>query len=68
MSNGYQLLTRELAMRLWHWILGLFRGRTTEPTAADLDAQRRAHLDARAADAARTADARLPPHNTTLPY
>lgn len=55
-------------MRLWHWILGLFRGRTTEPTAADLDAQRRAHLDARAADAARTADARLPPHNSTLPY
>lgn len=58
-------------MRLWHWIVAIFRGRTDAPAVgdiADFDAQRRAHLDERAAQATRVADARLPPHNSTLPY
>ena len=50
-------------MRLWFWILGIFRGRAAETVIDDAHARRKAHLDARAANAMRVADARLPPYS-----
>ena len=53
-------------MALWHWLLRLFRNRAGGPAASDdrrADPQEhRRRVDASAAGAARTADARLPPH------
>ena len=53
-------------MALWQWIVGLFRKKSTNPRPGedcyfDPSARQRL-LDDKAADAARTADARLPPH------
>ena len=53
-------------MALWHWIVGLIRKKSVDPTVNDeryFDPRARQRvIDQTAVDAARTADARLPPH------
>jgi hypothetical protein len=59
-------------MTLWHWIVGLFRKRPTDPPD-DLQArfdphERQRVLDSNAADAARAADARVTPNSGGLSF
>ncbi len=51
-------------MRLWRWLVEIFRDRASGTGSEDGQAhlRRKDELDARAANAARVADARLPPH------
>lgn len=56
-----------IPMNLWKRLLALFQ-RKAEPDNPTEPQSRREALDEQARNAARIADARLPPHSSSLPY